>query len=722
MATILAAAVAFAAVSCTGVDRQNIDSFKKAIPVWAEGRENEVNLTLAFRTVIDYRKDADIRIAASTIYRLKVNGEFVGHGPCVAAHDFYRIDCYDIAPYLHEGKNVVSIEVTGYNTESFYLLSQPSFLQAEIVSGGRAIAWTGRDFKAYDLQQRKQDVPKYSYQRTQMEYWILAEGYDAWQTDPDFTSDREVVLAPQPAKTTIVRRVPYPDYTVHEASVLDAEKLLYTFGREYSGFLGCEIEVLEKTTLTIDYEELLTDGELKHRMPFRGYVAYELEPGHYCLESIEPYTMQFAQVAFTGDATIERLYLRDYCNSGVQAAQFSCDNEALNKIFDAARETIRQCALDIFMDCPSRERAGWLGDSFFSSRVECDLSGATNVEKNFLENYLLPEHFKTIPEGMVPMCYPSDNFEGGTYIPNYAMWFVLELEEYLARSGDREMIDAFRDKVYNLIGFFDGYLNSDGLLERLGSWVFIEWSAANRFVWDVNYPSNMQYAGMLDAVARMYNDPSLHERAEAMRETIRTQSFDGRFFCDNAMRQEDGSLVRTDNHTETCQYYAFFFRTATPETYPELWQRMATEFGPVREKEDKYPDVPKANALFGNYLRMELLSENGLGAQSLQEFGDFYLPMAEATGTLWENMTFSDSCNHGFAAHVAHVLYRDAAGLYDVDRVGKTVTLRLRDTGLGQCHAVLPVPGGEIKLDWKCTDGKFDKTITLPKGWKLIEE
>jgi alpha-L-rhamnosidase len=188
------------------------------------------------------------------------------------------------------------------------------------------------------------------------------------------------------------------------------------------------------------------------------------------------------------------------------------------------------------------------------------------------------------------------------------------------------------------------------------------------------------------------------------------------------MRQEDGSLVRTDNHTETCQYYAFYFRTATPETYPELWQRMATEFGPVREKEDKYPDVPKANALFGNYLRMELLSENGLGGQSLKEFEDFYLPMAEATGTLWENMTFSDSCNHGFAAHVAHVLYRDAAGLYNVDRVGKTVTLRLRDTGLKECHAVLPVNEGEIKLDWTCSDGKFDKTISLPKGWKLIEE
>ena len=457
-------------------------------------------------------------------------------------------------------------------------------------------------------------------------------------------------------------------------------------------------------------------------MAFRGYVAYELEPGTYTLESIEPYTMQFAQVAFNGNATVKRLYLRDYCNSAVQAGQFNCDNEDLNRIFEAARQTIRQCALDIFMDCPSRERAGWLGDSFFSSRVECDLSGASLVEKNFLENYLLPEHFKTIPEGMVPMCYPSDNFEGGTYIPNYAMWFVLELEEYLARSGDRAMIDAFKERVYGLIDFFDTFLNSDGLLERLRSWVFIEWSAANRFVQDVNYPSNMQYAGMLDAVSRLYDDPSLHERAEAMRQIIRSQAFDGRFFIDNALRGEDGSLQLTGNHTETCQYYAFYFRTATPETYPELWQRLATEFGPVRDKEDKYPDVPKANALFGNYLRMELLSENGLGAQMMKEAVDFYLPMVEATGTLWENMTFSDSCNHGFAAHLAHMFYRDAAGLYKVDRVGKSVTLRLRDTGLKQCYAVLPVPSGEIKIDWSCNDGKFNYDIKLPKGWKLIEE
>ena len=718
----LIAAGMLAGCKSSEIDRQNVTSFLEAVPQWAEGRETEKNLTLAFRTVIEGDEAADIRIAASTDYRLKVNGAFVGHGPCVAAHDYYRIDCYELTPYLGSGSNVVSIEVAGYNEPTYYLLSQPSFLQAEIVRDGKAIAWTGRDWQAWDLQQRVQNVPKFSYQRPQMEYWNLKPGWDNWTKDVEFSADGQVKLVQQSGGQTIARGVCYPDYTVREATLMDAGRRMYTFGKEYSGFLGLEIEVRSHTSLTVDFEELLTDGELKHRMPFRGYIAYELEPGTYTLESFEPYTMQYAQVAFEGDASVKRMYLRDYCSSEMGRAQFNCSNDSINQLFEAARNTIRQCALDVFMDCPSRERAGWLGDSFFSSRVACDFSGGTLVEKNFLENYLLPDHFEYIPEGMLPMTYPSDNMEGGTYIPNYAMWCVLELEEYLQRSGDRAMVDAFRDKVYALINSFDGFLNSDGLLEKLQSWVFIEWSAANHFVWDVNYPSNMQYAAMLDAASRMYGDPALHERAEAMRATIRSQAFDGRFFIDNATRLADGSLQLTGNHTETCQYYAFFFRTATPETYPELWKMMTTEFGPVREKEDKHPDVPKSNALFGNYMRMELLSENDLGKQLVGEAVDFFYPMVELTGTLWENMTPEASCNHGFAAHVAHVLLRDAAGLYKVDRESKTLTLRLRDTGLDSCHAVLPVGEGDITLDWTLSDGKFDKTISLPRGWKLIEE
>ena len=71
------------------------------------------------------------------------------------------------------------------------------------------------------------------------------------------------------------------------------------------------------------------------------------------------------------------------------------------------------------------------------------------------------------------------------------------------------------------------------MLEKLDKWVFVEWSDANKYVQDVNYPSNMLYAEMLDVMSRLYGDEALHAQAEGIREQIRRQSYDGRFFCDN---------------------------------------------------------------------------------------------------------------------------------------------------------------------------------------------
>ena len=63
-----AAAVSFGCVREAAPDLAACDSFARALPVWAEGRETEKNLTLSFREVIDTRatNDALIRIAAST--------------------------------------------------------------------------------------------------------------------------------------------------------------------------------------------------------------------------------------------------------------------------------------------------------------------------------------------------------------------------------------------------------------------------------------------------------------------------------------------------------------------------------------------------------------------------------------------------------------------------------------------------------------------------------
>ena len=695
-------------------------TFVEAKPVWSEGREKEQNLTLAFREVVELRrvKSSTIRLTASCDYRLRVNGAFVAHGPCVAAHDFYRIDSYDLKPYLKSGKNIIAIEVAGYNMPSYYLLDQPSFLQAEVEVNGNIVAATGHSFLAYDLHQRVQDVPKFSFQRPHTESYILTPDYAQWVTDLNWKATVAAEkLVEQEHKTLLARGVAYPDYRLHAATMIG--KNLYKFATNSSGFLRAKLLVKRPCKLELRFDELLNDkGRVaNNRLRWKPYILYDLQAGEYDLDAFEPYTMQYVEViAEEGALEVKEISMRDYCNYDCHRAKFESNSQAINTIFEAARENFRQNILDIYMDCPGRERAGWLGDSYFTGRVEFGLTGRSRVERNFIENYLLPEEFKDIDKGMLPMCYPADH-RNHNYIPNWAMWFVLEMEEYLKRTGDRATIERARTRIYNVVDYFTKYLNEDGLLEKLDKWVFVDYSFSNKCVQDISYPSNMLYAEMLDVVARLYGDKALANQAAHIRKVVLEQSFNGEFFVDNALRGENGERQLTNNITEACQYYAFFCGVATPQSHPELWRKLRDDFHPKKRKAGSYANVHAANVFIGNFLRFELLSRYGLNEQLIEEAVDLYMPMVELTGTIWEFFKPKASCNHGFGSYLTHIFYRDALGVYEVLPCERKVRLRFVDSGLEWCKGSIPVGDEAIAVEWRFADGKFNVNLDLPRGY-----
>ncbi len=435
---------------------------------------------------------------------------------------------------------------------------------------------------------------------------------------------------------------------------------IYDMGRNNTGYIRLSLTAEHDTVIYAVFNEILPDGKCPDpgKDSCQNVIKWAIQGGRtYDIVSFEPYTFRYIQIiSMYAPTLVTNISLYEECYPETLTVNTKkMPTESLQKIYDAAVETFRQNSTDIFMDCPSRERAGWLCDSFFTARVEKELTGESFVEHNFLENFLLPEKFNNIPEGMLPMCYPSDHYDG-TYIHNWAFWFVLQLKGYLERSGDKELVDSAKKRVYELLEFTKKYENTDGLLQNIDSWIFVEWSEANDFVRDINYPSNMLYSKVLDAVADLYGDTALHEKANSLRKTIIEKSFNGEFFIDNAVLNEEGVAERTENHSETCQYYAFFSGTATKETFPELYEKMFTVFGPHRNAEETYPDVPVSNAFIGNYLRLFILFDEGQHEKLLSEIESFFLPMAEKTGTLWENMTDYASCCHGFASHVAYWL------------------------------------------------------------------
>jgi alpha-L-rhamnosidase len=770
--------------------------FLRARPVWLAGKKTEKNVMAAFRALFPGPDSGSctLAIACASVYRVFVNGAFLGHGPARGPHGHFRVDVWDLDRLLKPGENVVALEVVGSNVNSYYTLDQPSFLQAEVLHQGASLAATGahgNGFIGRRLRERLQRVLRYSFQRPFTEVWRLRPGWDSWRASSTQPFKAEE-LAEQPDKWLIPRRVPhcrfsrrapmtvsgqgqlqtavpvsslwkdrsrteigakfsgFPEAEIETLPSDDWQRTLlqrgggvpriyapgeaiplparswrqFDFGTNLSGFIGLRLVCRRATTLYAAFDEILANGQLDfRRLGCVNLVTWELQPGEYDLESFEPYTLRYLQLAVSdGDATISGAWLREYANDSVWEAEFACDDRRLVEVFEAGRETFRQNAIDIYMDCPSRERAGWLCDSFFTARSEIDLTGASLIEQSFLENFLLPERFEHLPAGMLPMCYPADHPDG-VCIPNWALWFIIELEEYLGRTGDHDLVGRLQPRVLALIGFFDRFLNADGLLEKLESWVFLEWSKANEFTQDVNYPSNMLFAGALAAAGRIYKDQALLDRAGRITETIRAQSFDGQWFIDNAVRA-DGALAITANRSEVCQYYAFFFGIGDPRlpAHAELQARLVREFGPERAERGLHPEIHPANAFIGTYLRLELLSRWGRSQQLLDECVGYFHEMAGRTGTLWENLGAYASCNHGFASHVVRALYRDALGVRTLDPRARTIRLRLGESKLGWCQGRIPTADGPVHISWSLAGGHLRWRCQAPCGWTVSTE
>lgn len=614
--------------------------------IWA-GDGHYVTFSAAFDR--GESEDAVLRISGSSAYRVRVNGDFAWYGPARGPRGYARRDEVPLAPFLHAGKNDLEIEVANYAVNNYQYLNEPAFLAAEVKSGKKTLV-SEDDFRAVRTP-RKEGTAKFTIQRP-------------WREERDVSSAKgePIPVRQVPAPKFLSRRVGAPDFSLNASAaprqftVADGGSQVVAFDVNESGFVAATVKTKGPVDVTLTFDERLTKGDVDaDRLYQGGNVVWHIrEAGTWKLETFDPYTLKYAKWSVAGgEAEFRDLFIRRYASAAVVKKGDPNDMSPLARIRRAAIRTFEQNAVDVMTDCPSRERAGWIGDSLFTARAAFHLTGTLYTELVFLENYEKAESFPNIPTGMVPMCYPSDGLrkkwpcaEGmmSTFIPNFAMFFVLQVEEYLGRGGDPEVVERMRPRVKGVIDYLARFENEDGLLEKLPGWVFVEWSKASEYVQDVNYPSNMLWAEALDAAARTYSWPELAAKAAYVRETIRKQSYRNGVFVDHAVRTKDGALEIRPEATETCQYYAFAFGTATPQLHPALWKRLVA--GDVG-------DLSPSALIFGKMLRFDLLRRAGLGEQLLKEIEREFLPMADETGTLWEHSKPTASCCHGLTSYIA---------------------------------------------------------------------
>lgn len=469
------------------------------------------------------------------------------------------------------------------------------------------------------------------------------------------------VYTPDVAET----EMPFEDKTsaiMSYKNIIGLRYLVYQLPRVCCGKFVIKLKASKRTDIWVTFDDLLKDGYVKfNREHIIHGLKWTLSEGEHTLYSQEVYSAKYIQLITDGSVEIQEVSI--ICIENPDVGDFVIPSHLLpdreieslvgnslkgfETIVTAARNSLSQNAFDIFTDCPTRERSGYICDSYFMGKAEHFFTGQNKVERDFLENYLLYDGEMLGHKGIMPMCYPSQEAAKDSYIPAWILWYVLELYDYKKRSGDDAFVELHKERMKDILEFFKGYENEYGFLENLEGWVFVEWSKASDFVDGVNIPTNILYAEVLRVAGKLLGEEHLVVRAKAMRDELRALAFDGEVYRDNAIRV-DGKLTITENVSEFNQIIAAYFKME--EDGSQFYRDFVQRFQRVQR------EIHPAALFVGSVLRLMTLYDMGEYELVLKECKEHFLEMAEMTGTIWELFGGNASCNHGFGAVIGKVV------------------------------------------------------------------
>jgi len=755
--------------------------FKKSKQIFPLSLINEMNLTLVFVLDIPAKKGMHLRLSGNSDYSVYENGDLIHYGPARAAIFEFRVDeipllevkggsrllvmlpwynCltytrvseppFFIAEVEDENNNVLftsddfacyrftprlqKVVRFSYQREfsEYYVLDEElcdSFkkpgsvinlplVKCDQVSEGRFLSrnvlYSSFSVRLkFSLVERgtfKTDKNKKPYRDRYMSSdYLKIFPIESWERNPnDFVST-----------------LSFYSNSKEGNDVRAGDFLTYEYQVSKTGFLHFEIEAKEDSIIHFAFDEIdtrsmgeTTIGVLFYRNTTHNIISYELKKGVYSLFASEPYTAKYVRAIIEkGEVKVNKIEIIPFENPLASRFQFKGEDKDIETIVEAAKSSFAQNATDILMDCPSRERAGWLCDTYFSGRAENMITGFNLVERNFLENYAHYKNQGDQPLGMIPMCYPSDFADRG-FIPNWPMFYILEIEKYLKRHDDKTLLLEAKEQLFDFYKWCERFINKEGLLENLDGVVFVEWSHANDIesTCGVNFPTNILYAAALKALGTMYHDSSLVEEAEHIRAIIKKMGFNGTFFVDNAIRKGE-ELALTSRVSETTEYYAFYFGVASKEEFPSLYKTMIEKLGPGRDYKKVLPDVFPSNMFIGDYMRLLVLLQNGEYQLAYKEVKSYFLSMALKTGTLWEFDSTYASLTHCFTSFAINIIVEIITGIKLISPKEKKVYLSMFQ----------PLPVTDFSVDLPLEEGSMNVTskkgvlrYSLPDGYRLI--
>lgn len=492
--------------------------------------------------------------------------------------------------------------------------------------------------------------------------------------------------------------------SLNEAAGPDGVYLVVDFGQQEVGYMELEIDAPDGTLLDIGYGEHLDDLRVRTLIGGRNFAARYI-----CREGRQYFTHFFQRWAgrylaihvHTGTFTLHRFRLRRRNYPVVNRGQLETGNPLQHRILDVARRTLTLCMHEHYEDTPWREQALYANDARTQALCGYYAFGETAFPASSFS--LLGRGLRA--DGLLELTAPA---RPRVTIPSFTLVWMLAVRDHYLYSGDDSLARAFLPQIQSMLTRLLAE-RRNGLLplrREKEIWHFYDWSgnmsgySAEQLEkgLEADAPLNCFLILALEATREMLNwcgeegGDALDAAAGEIRQVVAERFWDADA---GAFRTHEGE----PRFTELTQALAVLAGVGSEAMRESVLHRMS-------RKDSGLAPAGLSQSLYTFQARMT--RKELFGAGVLADIEEIWGTMLNAGATsFWETIhgasDFSNagSLCHAWSAVPLYVYYHDLLGVRPLEPGFRTFAVDPMTDSLTACNGIVPVPGGEISVQWK---------------------
>lgn len=732
--------------------------------ITAPGVPERDEVVLHFRKIVEIPQKGDhfvVDVSADNQFLFFVNGQRVGNGPSRGDLSHWRYETYDIAPFLRQGKNIFAATVWNFGTHA--AIAQMSERVGFLLHGNgdseRAAdtnsSWqVERDLGIESLRVQMKGYyaaePGERIDGTRFDWswsdfsdhgsWrnALALGRGSLRSERDSPNNWQLVPDPLPA----MEMKPIPAGTIARVTGIPMQSGFPSTGFTLPAHTAAQI-LLDNSQLTTGYPELTVsgglgstvrlvyaealvdeNGEKGNRNQVKGKhivgLMDEFLPDGSPSRRFMPLswrTWRFLQLDVqTTDQPlrVERLQTFFTAFPFVERAYFDSDDPFLKPIWEIGWRTARLDAHDTYMDTPYWERLQYVGDTRLQALISYTVAGDDRLGRQAIQAF----NDSRIPDGLTQSRYPSSLVQ---IIPTFSLLWIGMVHDFWMYRGDRDFVCSQVPGTRTVLNWYLRRQRADGLLQRMPWWPFVDWGKdfhsgmplqdddGGSALISLQFIEALRYAAELEGLCgEPDNAKAYRDAADSASEAVRELCWDAQ----NGLLADTPARQHYSQHTNIL---GVWLDVIPSRQQKDVLTRILSVSDPGFTTNQQPPPMTLATYYFRFYLA-RALEHAGMGDQYLQLLGPWREMVSLGLTTWAESPEPTRSDSHAWSAHPNYDLLTLVAGIRPKTPGFESVTIEPHLGVLKHVQASLPIPKGDVKVEFTRVSSEVEAHVILPPG------